>query len=313
MTNRALLVGINSYVEQPLRGCVNDVLDLAALLTERYQFARQDVTLLIDGRATRAAILSRLRALVQSLRPGDRALFHFSGHGVQLPSSSSEEGDGLDEAICPIDYSWNDLSSFLRDKDFRRELASVPDGVGFVWVSDSCHAGTLSRALMRGHDLRPRTLLLPADIAWQVESAGRRPATRSVGLRAAAKELRLALLAACQPEQTAADAVFDGRANGALTYFLVKALTESAQREQDMLTLTAGVAQRLAAEGFAQRPMLEGDSVHQRLPLLAIPGPATHAVDALIGELGRRAADDGHLRRELRAALAAVENGHRGR
>ncbi|NJM91053.1 MAG: caspase family protein [Myxococcales bacterium] len=247
MTNRALLVGINSYAEQPLRGCVHDVLDMATLLTERYQFARQDVTLLIDGRATRAAILSRLRALVQSLQPGDRALFHFSGHGVQLLSSSSEEADGLDEAICPVDYSWNDLSSFLRDKDFRRELASVPDGVSFVWVSDSCHSGTLSRALTRGHDSRPRTLQLPADLEWQVESARRRPAVGPRGLSDAARELPLALLAACQPEQTAADAVFDGRANGALTYFLVKELTESTQPEQAMLALTRRVAQRLVA------------------------------------------------------------------
>lgn len=307
MSNRALLIGINTYSEAPLRGCVNDVLDMASLLTEQAGFARDEVTLLLDGRATRDAIMQHLRALVRTLQPGDRALFHFSGHGTQLPSATdSGEEDGLDEAICPIDYSWDDLGSFLRDKDFRRELARIPEGVTFVWVSDSCHSGTLSRELRRNaHDSRPRCLPPPSDIAWKIEALRQRGARTPRALRAMAEELRLALIAGCEPDKTSADAVFDGRDNGALTYYLLRELSRHGGLDLGLVPLTTQVTGALAQNGFDQRPMLEGDAEQLRRSFLARPSTAPAAAPPWLGlfsEIERRAAANVTFRRELQAA-----------
>lgn len=326
MANHALLIGINEYRESPLRGCVNDITDLADFLRARLDFAAGELTLLLDGRATREAILRELRALVASVRPGDRALLHFSGHGVQLPSSDAEEQDGLDEAICPYDYSWDDLEgSFLRDKDFRRELAKLPADATFVWISDSCHSGTLTKMLFNGgkHDVRPRFLTPPPDVALQVAKLHDR-AVKLRTLRRTAEELQLAFLSGCQPEQTAADAVFGGRANGALSYTLLRELERSDGLQVTWAPLTERIGHALARSGFEQRPMLEGGKAQRLRSFLAKPssassasGSSSHASDApaglpswfaLFAELDRRAAADAGFRRDLLAASTAASH-----
>jgi metacaspase-1 len=304
MANRALLIGINDYQESPLRGCINDVVDFANLLVERAGFARNEVSLLTDGRATRSAILEHLRDLVRSVRPGDRALLHFSGHGVQLPSAEgSGEEDGLDEAICPSDYSWDDLGSFVRDKDFRRELANLPGDVAFVWVSDSCHSGTLTRVARPGsQEHHARTLTPPPDLAWRLDTLRSRRAKSQRGMRAAVDELPLAFIAGCQADKTADDAVFDGRPNGALTYHLLRELEKPEGMSVVLTTMVARVTQALQASGFEQRPALEGDQAQLQRGFLA-PSPSAPSVAApwlgLFAEIDRRAASDADFRREL--------------
>lgn len=328
MANRALLIGINNYEESPLRGCVNDVADLAAFLTRQLNFVPSDITLLLDGRATRAAILKNLRAMIRAMRSGDRALLHFSGHGVQLPSSmGSGEEDALDEAICPFDYSWDDLEgSFLRDKDFRRELAQLPADATFVWISDSCHSGTLTKALARhGRDARPRFLQPPMDVAWRIATLRSRGLRKTRGLQGTAEELQLALVAGCKAEQTSADAFFDGRPNGALTYYLLRELEKGDGLQVTLAPLVGRVQKVLASEGFEQEPVLEGAARQLRQAFLAVApsastpaapagtaGPTALATDApppwyaLFAELDRRASADASFRRELLAGSAAA-------
>ena len=72
--NRGLLVGINSYPGAPLRGCVNDVLDMAQFLTKACGFAMNDIRLLTDDRATTTGILERIGWLLTGLKAGDSAV-----------------------------------------------------------------------------------------------------------------------------------------------------------------------------------------------------------------------------------------------
>ena len=55
MAKRALLIGINKYLipGADLRGCVNDVLDLRAVLTGFGGFRKKDITVLTDTAATK--------------------------------------------------------------------------------------------------------------------------------------------------------------------------------------------------------------------------------------------------------------------
>lgn len=311
MSDQALLIGINEYREQPLRGCVNDVVDLATFLVERAGFAREGVTLLLDGRATRAAILHHVRELVRSVRPGDRALLHFSGHGVQLPIiKDDDEADGLDEAICPVDYSWDDLGSFLRDDDFRRELARLPPDATFVWISDSCHSATMTRELSpTAAERRPRSLTPPSDLAWKVETQRSRKVHKQRGFRVVAEELHLAFVAGCQADKTSADAVFSGRPNGALTYFLLRELEKADGLSVLLPSLVSRVTQALGADRFEQVPSLEGHPRQQQRAFLAEP-PVGAGVAApwleLFAELERRAAADAGFRGKLMQATSAA-------
>lgn len=54
---------------------------------------------------SRANILAQMRALVAGAAPGDSLFFSFSGHGSQVKDTSGDEADGMDETICPADYT----------------------------------------------------------------------------------------------------------------------------------------------------------------------------------------------------------------
>ena len=61
MAKRALRVGINDYPIRGmnLKGCVNDAKSWAAALTQHFDFAPGDVTLVLDQDATKRKIITR--------------------------------------------------------------------------------------------------------------------------------------------------------------------------------------------------------------------------------------------------------------
>lgn len=311
MTDRALLVGINDYPTSPLRGCINDVVDMAELLVGKLGFARDGIELLTERRATKDAILGALRSLVQKSRPGDRALFHFSGHGTQLASQNPDgEPDGLDEAICPVDFTWYDNRSGIRDKDFRRIFTELEPGVTLAWVSDSCHSGDLTKAMRRPGELA-RCMPVPPDIAWQLESLRLRASRRVRTFRAVAEPLRLAFLSGCGADQTSADAMFDSRPNGALSYFLLRELGSDGGLGRSFTENVDLVSRALAGDGFSQRPTIEGVPAQLGRPFLAPePPPVTDAASAaqpwraVFEEIDRRIAGDPSLERQIQAHSA---------
>ena len=73
MARRALLVGINDYPgsENDLYGCVNDATNVYDVLVKYFAYAPSDIAVLTNGRATKAAILDGLAALVGRARAGD--------------------------------------------------------------------------------------------------------------------------------------------------------------------------------------------------------------------------------------------------
>jgi uncharacterized caspase-like protein len=257
--NRALLVGINRYpAPNELNGCVNDVTDMANFLISKCGFGHDDVRLLTDGRASAKGILDRLGWLLNGVAKGDRILFHFSGHGAQVASRNPQgAADKIDEVICPVDFSFDDASTMIRDKDFVRIFGTVPAGVEFNWISDSCYSGGLTRAILGGPAFKPRTLAMPADIAWRNESAlqaGQKP----LGMKAAAAELNVALISGCTATQESADAHIDGRYNGALTYYLLDALKSAKGLKTPLTGVVKTVVKDLKMAKFAQTPELLG-------------------------------------------------------
>ena len=260
---KALLVGINKYPDprNELHGCINDITDMADFITKERQFNTADVRLLSDERATKANILERLAWLVKGAKAGDQLLFHYSGHGAQMTTrSKTGELDGLDEVICPYDFNWDDATA-LRDKEFAKLFASVPKGISFIWVSDSCHSQDLSRGIKKPIPgiFKVRTMIPPPDIAWRnmsVEST----ALAVHQLAKTAKQKNLALISGCKSAQESADAVFNKRANGALTYFLLKALTAKTGKTTPLGELVSLVNKSLRKVKYPQEPQLEGSA-----------------------------------------------------
>jgi len=259
MAKKALLVGINRYPDpgNELKGCVNDVLLIRETLEKHFGFADPGgIRLLTDARATTAAILDGLAWLTSDAAPGDSLVFHYSGHGSQVPDKNGDERDGQDEILCPFDLDWRRP---LTDDDLAAAISGVPRGALLTVILDCCHSGTgLREPAAPGYATRPR--FLPHLAA---KPNGRRPVRR---FGVCVTKTDAVLIAACRDDQTSADAYIDGKYRGALTYHLWRALRD-ADWSATYRALVAATGKELSHVGFDQVPQLEGPSKLLWLPV----------------------------------------------
>jgi len=255
MKNKALLVGINKYPDpqNELRGCINDILDMEHFIAETNKvYAKQNIKKLTDKEATKKGIVTQIKWLLDGAQPGDQLLFHYSGHGAQVPTLNQNlEPDGLDEIICPYDFSGQGENA-LRDKEFAQLFAGIPKGVHFVWISDSCHAEDLSR------DINTKEAIIYRQFQGAtINNHERLPATTSEHFNAITKPLNGALLSACASHELSADAYINKRFNGAFTHYLIKNLLQYSD-SKSMQAIVQLVNKDLDKNGYDQNPESEG-------------------------------------------------------
>jgi len=99
--------------------------------------------LLLNENATKTAIIDSIRWLDSMEEQNDAVLFYFGGHGAcGLTSSIMDEGDLLDEYICPYDTTGIDRSNDIQDKELNKELDKL-ESRNVVIIFDTCHSGGL--------------------------------------------------------------------------------------------------------------------------------------------------------------------------
>jgi len=285
MTRRALCVGINEFKSLPmsswLSGCVNDANDISQAL-KGLGFTARGITVLRDKEATKKKVMTALTSMVKASKPGDQLVFTFSSHGTQVPSvpDDPDEPDGLDEAFACHDIkqtgdSW-DRSTVIIDNELHDLFATVPDGVLVEVLLDTCHSGTglkdledIQQAMLMGR--RPRFLPPPTprglDKARAIRaSSAPRSDTKSLRELTTTRggSAKPVLFAACRPDQTASDATFSNRPNGAFTYLFLKALAEDGTRTRGQLA--SAVTKGLKAGDFEQRSTLEAPAKARKVP-----------------------------------------------
>ena len=176
---RALLVGINAYPDpgMHLDGCVNDVFLMSRQLQES-GFAAGEIRLLVDDRATQAAICERLKWLTDGAGPGDECVFVYSGHGAQIPAyGDTGEPDHLVETLVPVDFNWDDASTHFTDKEFRRFYSHLPfgddsaaDSAHFTAIFDCCHAAGMTRGAGRVRGINPPPDIRHRMLRWDPQA-----------------------------------------------------------------------------------------------------------------------------------------------
>jgi metacaspase-1 len=260
MKKKALLVGINYRgTSHELEGCINDLHNMNAFLLE---CGFDDIRLLQEAEATTDNIIEELRWLTTDVDSGDVILFHYSGHGSQLPSKS--ESDGFEEIICPVDLDWG--TKVITDDTLRSIFGAVPNGVNTTVILDCCHSGTmldqieslnLSTVALEEKSTNTkhgsRYLKPPAKITKKLKN-------RSLVNWSTSRDVNESalLIAGCQADQTSADAVIDGQAQGAATASLLKIL--KANKNISYRTLVTEMNKFMATNGFTQQPDLDGSS-----------------------------------------------------
>nr|VFJ63364.1 MAG: Caspase domain-containing protein [Candidatus Kentron sp. FW] len=147
----ALIVGVGEYENSKitrLDGAPEDAHRIYALLTGKdgYGFPEKNVCMLLNEQATTANFQDAFeRTLIQRARPGDVAVFYYSGHGSQIADRNGDEPDEWDETFMFHDARSGGVRDFSDDA-FNGLLARLHEKTRNITVIlDSCNSGTATR------------------------------------------------------------------------------------------------------------------------------------------------------------------------
>jgi len=262
----ALLVGINRYKTpgSDLQGCVNDVENMMDMLTTKFKF--DSIIKLTDKKATTKNIKSELEDLINQAEVGDIILFHYSGHGSQVKDYNKDETDGVDEIICPHDLNWQ--SKMITDDYIYKTFSKLKDGVTLVYISDSCHSGSMLRNAVSEKELIevPKFLTPPDEVLEEIfkaKSAIYDNDAKMTMIMADGKKKKETfenvngiLLSGCESTQTSADAYINRKYQGAFTATLLYVLKKF-NYDITYKDLIQEVNRRLDILGYSQNPQLQ--------------------------------------------------------
>ena len=220
----ALAIGLNAVDPKHYEGwsgelnaCEADARDMGHVARSR-KFTAQT---LLTKRATRAAVLGGIAKAAKTLKSGDIFMLTYSGHGGQVPDRNDDEPDAQDETWCLYDGE-------LIDDEIYAALGRFARGVRALVCSDSCHSGTVTKAMFYvGRGAAPGTgsaavagggqvryRAMPREVALRTYRAHRAMYDRLQGSVKANAEgavrASVILISGCQDNQLSSDGVFNG-------------------------------------------------------------------------------------------------------
>jgi hypothetical protein len=296
----ALLVAADDYPgeDNDLHGGPhNDVQLMRSLLIDKYGFRPEDILILRDVEANREQIIQAFRRHLGQAGPHGVAVFHYSGHGMQLPDNrgwtgaDDPEPDGKDEAIA----TWGtqgDLYGYILDDEMAVLTSELRAGSTLI-VLDMCHAGTGTRgaavredqmrswasvagglavprglSIARGPELPQARFIAYRDVKAQVQTPSRSLTTGHAPTNAEYEQpVNHILIAGSTAEETSANYSLEmkegGHANvGLLTFMVFRALMTGSPTMSftDLLQAIQGETNRASIEfrQAPQHPQVEG-------------------------------------------------------
>ncbi|MCD6359034.1 MAG: caspase family protein [Dehalococcoidia bacterium] len=134
----AIVIGIADYADDnyDLKYCDADADEMRSTLEDCYGFNFANIRMLLNGAATRDAVLNTIAEIKGLEQRKDEVVFFFSGHGV---TGIADDGDWelFDEAILThdMDYIWDgELKDAFRGFDTSR----------ITFVFDCCKSGGMN-------------------------------------------------------------------------------------------------------------------------------------------------------------------------
>ncbi len=224
-----LVIGINQYTNlKPLQGAVNDAEDIANALSS---LSPANLILLTDEKATRSKILSALDQLEKVSAPGDTVIITYAGHGIQIKEAvDGQEDDGYDEAWALTGFSANGSNSANRimDDELGAKLNNLK-GRQIIFVSDSCHSGSMTRTVMGS--------ITP----WPTRFGGRFDRIKSDALPPPparpdylkGSNQNEIYIGGVTDDRTVPELPINGQVRGALSYYFSKAIRGAADTNKD--------------------------------------------------------------------------------
>jgi V8-like Glu-specific endopeptidase len=251
----ALLIGVEDYGIaglKSLKGPGNDLELMKKVLRDRFQFQGKNITVLMDEQATHTKVQKALECLAKRIKKGDLIYIHYSGHGSYV---KDENGD---EHPRDFDQTWvtyGSRSNALKGND----RYDVTDDLLFEWltpifekskhvmfVSDSCHSGSISR----GETPTVRAVARDKQKYPFGEKIFSKPDFKN-GVRIGASEDVESAYEYRQP---------NGKTYGAFTWYWAQAL-QQAQPDNTWLDIFKQTQVKITGRFSSQIPQFQGDIV----------------------------------------------------
>ena len=139
----ALIIGIDSYEHSGnLEFATNDANGLSEVLTKKFGFPKENISLLLNEKATAAAVRKTFLSYSKKVKPNDRLLVFFAGHGHTLPGRRGEVG-----FLVPHDGKADEPDSLIRWDELTRNADLIP-AKHIFFIMDACYGGL---AINRGN------------------------------------------------------------------------------------------------------------------------------------------------------------------
>lgn len=119
-----------------LKACEFDAKDMTKIAAANKFSSNQ----LLTANATSNNMIKAMRDASRKLKTGDIFFLTYSGHGGQVPDTNGDEIDGKDE-------TWVLYDRQLVDDELYSLFGQFEPGVRIFMLSDSCHSGTVARAV----------------------------------------------------------------------------------------------------------------------------------------------------------------------
>jgi hypothetical protein len=226
---KALLIGINyTGTSNELYGCINDTTSIKERISTH---GFDDINIITDfttKKATRDNILEEFKNLLINSQSGDLLFFAYSGHGSYAIDRNGDEFDGRDELIVSCD-----LQGIFDD-----ELKSIiqiylKSDVTLFALMDCCFSGSILDLKYQYIDSLNYDKF--TENSKQIETIG-----------------NVFMISGCTDEQTSADAIFNNKANGAMTWALLESLKSNSH--VNWRELVKNMRTILKTSGFTQIP-----------------------------------------------------------
>ncbi|KOP26578.1 hypothetical protein AMR41_09560 [Hapalosiphon sp. MRB220] len=166
--NMAFVIGINKYNNgiSSLQNAVNDAKKLIELLRTKHGY---QVWVSLDEVATLSNLKNFIeKTLPQQIKPDDRLLFYFAGHGVALNGDDGPQG-----YLIPQDAKLGDTKTYLQMTQLQECLSNLSCR-HFLGIFDCCFAGAFRWSSTRNVLPAPKVIhkerydRFIIDPAWQV-------------------------------------------------------------------------------------------------------------------------------------------------
>lgn len=244
-----------------LAGCVNDAGDWRNLT---YDLGFDDSVLLLDGKVTRDNVLDAINSRVARLGSGDLLVVTYSGHGSWIPDVSGDEPDKRDEVLVMNDFQ------YIVDDELYVAYEKRKRGARVVFVSDSCHSGSVARFAPSIDPRRGKLRFLAPEVLLEDQPKALALAEsielRDVKVQGKSRRSSV-LLSGCADTEYSYDVYFGNRPNGAFSRFAIDTFRELAPK--NYIDWYAAIRQHLPSEDLGQTPQLSGDKYMLEWPALA--------------------------------------------